>query len=251
MYAKFNLTLDNMTFPNENYYLKKGRDTYSAIKKCAFFNLEQIISKKIIDGDALRNMWFPDEFFSNKNFIFISHSHADEELAIKLAGYLYEEFEIYSFIDSCVWGHSGDLNKRLNDCNYTDNSPCHHCECGEFSYNLSCVHMMLSSALATMIDKSECIFFLNTPSSLNINKKTESPWIYYELNIASVVQEKSNIKKPMLEGERYLAHAIEFTPKLKGMIDIDADILKKWEHEYNPGRDNPYTVLYRICGGGK
>lgn len=66
--------------------------------------------------------------------------------------------------------------------------------CEEFSYNLSCVHMMLSSALSTMIDKCECVFFLNTPSSLNLNKKTESPWIYYELNIADVVQKKSEIK---------------------------------------------------------
>lgn len=73
---------------------------------------------------------------------------------------------------------------------------------------------MLSSALAKMIDKCECIFFPNTPSSINLNKKTESPWIYYELNIADLVQKRKKVESPLLE-YRYLAHAVEFTPKLR------------------------------------
>ncbi len=64
----------------------------------------EMIVKKIIDGDALQDMWFPEEFMNNEKFIFISHSHADE----KLAGYLYQKFRIYSFIDSCVWNNGDD-----------------------------------------------------------------------------------------------------------------------------------------------
>ena len=251
MYTGFNLSLDNEDFFSDDNYYEKGKEKYSTIKRCALSNLKQIIGNKIINGDALQNLWFPNEFFRDKSFVFISHSHADEELAIKLAGYLYEKFGIYSFIDSCVWMHSDDLNKELNNCSLKEYNRCNSCGCEEFSYNISCVHMMLASALTAMIDKCECIFFLNTPSSLNINRKTESPWIYYELNIANVIQKISRINVPTMESAKYMLHSIEFTPKLDDMIDIDAGVLLKWENMFNPFTDNPYAVLYKICGGIK
>lgn len=248
MNAKFNLLLDDEEFFNEESFFIAGQKTYNSIKKRTLSNLIELIDKKIIDGNALQDMWFPEEFMNNEKFIFISHSHADEKLAIKLAGYLNQTFGIYSFIDSCVWHNGDDLKKQLNDCDYNGYNICHSCGCDGFSYNLSCVHMMLSSALAKMIDKCECIFFLNTPSSINLNKKTESPWIYYELNIADLVQKRKKVESLLLE-YRYPFQVIEFTPKLEGMIDVNADVLRKWEQAYDLYGGDPYMVLYRICGG--
>ena len=53
--------------------------------------------------------------------------------------------------------------------------------------------MMLSNALAMMIDKSECFIFLNTPESvvpfLEMDK-TKSPWIYNEIVLSKLIEKK-------------------------------------------------------------
>lgn len=249
MYTAFNLSLyDKSYFINDVYY-DKGLEIYKRVKKCTLNNLEEIIREDIIDGDKLQNMWFPDEIFNKENFVFISHSHNDKETAIKLAGYLYKKFRISSFIDSCVWQHMDILNKQLNNCSKDKHNNCYGCECSEFSYNISHVHMMLASALMKMIDKCECMFFLNTSSSINLNDKTESPWIYYELNIASIIKKISKIEMPIVENVFSFQRKIEFTPNLDKMIKINESFLKKWENKYNPLYDNPFAVLYNICGG--
>lgn len=241
MYAGFNLTINNDnifdTYESDKgeLYSKCGRKLYEDLKKYSLENLKQIINKDLIDGDTLQNMWFPNEFSAYDNFIFVSHSHNDKNTAIKLAGYLKAKFNICSFIDSCVWGHIDELNKILNDCSKTSLGNCYGCNCDDFSYNLSYVHMMLTSALMTMIDKCECMFFLNTPSSININKKTESPWLYYELNVAGLIQKKRDIIEPVLEHGLAFKRNIEFTPNLKELIKITVHDLKNWEKQSFPG----------------
>lgn len=104
------------------------------------------------------------------------------------------------FIDSCVWGNIVDLNKQLNDCTLDNKQCCKHCGCEEFSQNLDYVYMMLNSALMTAINKCSYVFFLNTLSSINLNEKTESPWIYYELNIVNIIS--ANKKSPITKKGR-------------------------------------------------
>ena len=248
MFTGFSLTINNDDFLDDHYY-SFGLETYNKLKTVVFDNLTHIFKKDIIDGDLLQNMWFPTEIFGEKNFIFISHSHNDEKLAISLAGYLHTKFNILSFIDSCVWDHMDELNKILNDCPKIEFGYCHNCQCSTFSDNLSYVHMMLASALMTMIDKCECVFFLNTPSSINLNNKTESPWIYYELNIANIIQKVSRIEKPMMESILGFMRKIEFTPNLEKMIKINKKILEEWENRCNSPYVNPFAALYEICGG--
>jgi len=244
MFTGFNLEINNYDFlcDDSNYTTSSKFYEESKINVCS--NLNQIIKDNKIDGNTLQNMCFPTEIFGDENFVFISHSHNDEELAKKFAGYLYKNFGILSFIDSCVWGYMDELNKKLNNCSEIEFGYCHNCQCDTFSYNLSCVHIMLASALITMIYKCECIFFLNTPSSINLNYKTESPWIYYELNIASTIQKISKVEKSTMESGK-----IEFTPNLERMIKINEKILREWEKRYNQLCDNPFAVLYKICGG--
>lgn len=249
MFTGFNLTINNYDFLYDASYYYSGLNIYNKSKTNVCSHLEQIINKDIIDGDTLQNLYFPTEILENKGFVFISHSHNDEKLAISLAGYLDKKFNVLSFIDSCVWGYMDELNKILNNCSKIKSGYCYSCQCNAFSYNLSYVHMMLASALMTMIDKCECVFFLNTPSSINLNNKTESPWIYYELNIANIIQKISRIQKATMEGVLGYIQKIEFTPNLKKMIKIDEEILRKWENEYNSSDVNPFLALYKICGG--
>ena len=59
------------------------------------------------------------------------------------------------------------------------------------------VHMMLSTALANMIDKTECIMFLNTPNSVSTRDtklKTYSPWIYNEIEITRIIEKNKKNK---------------------------------------------------------
>ncbi|WP_330572372.1 adenine nucleotide alpha hydrolase family protein, partial [Petralouisia muris] len=98
------------------------------------------------------------------------------------------------------------------------------------------------------IDKCECMFFLNTPSSININKKTESPWLYYELNVAGLIQKKRDIIEPVLEHGLAFKRNIEFTPNLKELIKITVHDLKNWEKQCSdPNNKDPFTVLYHMC----
>lgn len=55
---------------------------------------------------------------------------------------------------------------------------------------------MLANSLTKMVDKTECIFFLNTPNSINYLEAvgyTNSAWIYYELTVSKLIR-KRNLK---------------------------------------------------------
>ena len=70
---------------------------------------------KIIDGDKLEKLFFPE---SEKEYnFFISYSHNDEDIVKKLASYLeYNEAKV--FLDSKIWG-SADYLLELIDKTYS------------------------------------------------------------------------------------------------------------------------------------
>lgn len=149
---------------------------------------EYLRNNKVLNGKKMRDDWFPQIECE----VFISHSHADEDKALTLAGWLLKHFNLTSFIDSCVWGNAHDLQLMV------DKEYCYNEKNGTYDYNSvmfssSHIHMMLASSLTMMIDKSECIFFLNTPNSLSvrdISSKTLSPWIYHELSICNLIRKR-------------------------------------------------------------
>lgn len=176
------------------FYYSKGEVLFDKQKRIITENLKQYVigESGVIDGTKLQNDWFPQINCD----IFISHSHKDENLAIFLAGWLYERFQLKSFIDSCIWGFADDLLKIIDE---------EHCKNANKSYNYklrnystSHVHMMLNMALMQMIDKSECLFFLNTPNSIdlsNIETRTLSPWIYSEIGISQMIEKRIRTKR--------------------------------------------------------
>lgn len=175
-------------------YLKKGEKKFEGHKQLVNKNLDQFIvgDSGVIDGTKLQEDWFP---LVNCD-IFISHSHKDEDLAIALAGWLYETFGLESFIDSCIWGYADDLLKKLDKeyCKTTRQGYNYQSR----NYSTSHVHMMLNMALMQMIDKTECLFFLNTPNSIDlsdIETRTLSPWIYSEIGISQMINKKIRTKK--------------------------------------------------------
>ena len=72
MNAKFNLLLDDEEFFNEESFFIAGQKTYNSIKKRTLSNLIELIDKKIIDGNALQDMWFPEEFIFFYRFLCVA-----------------------------------------------------------------------------------------------------------------------------------------------------------------------------------
>lgn len=212
MFKGFNLKLKE-SFPSYNQYLgnmifdrsytqgsKIQKDNKAIIRK----NLEDYLrNDNKLDGTSIKEQWFPQI----QADIFISHSHKDEKQAIALSGWLKENFGLNAFIDSLVWDYAPNLIDEFNNTYnvMANNSPNKTYEYEAAKYISSHVDLMLSTALNSMIDHCEALFFLNTPFSsgqiiqngkLEIkNIETESPWIYSELETSKIVREKIRRKR--------------------------------------------------------
>lgn len=241
MYRGFNLRLEKND-SNREYFGK----FYNFGSKCISNQKGSIIEKLnsfvgengSLDGSKMQENWFPQV----EADVFISHSHKDVELAIALAGWLKCTFGLTAFIDSCVWGYSDDLLKQI------DNDYCFNDKKGSYSYkkrnySTSHIHMMLSVALTQMIDKAECLFFLNTPNSLTPDpdrNQTESPWIYFEISTSKLIRKKELKEyryKPLCEDLRFYSKGGKLNFKYDlptgHLVDINYSVLSKWEKKWN------------------
>ncbi len=250
------------------FNLKTNRDFKSTFEDQSAYNnmrkkVEGELDKYIgvngkIDGTKLQNDWFP----TINADIFISHSHADENLAIGLSGWLKRTFGLNSFIDSCVWGYSNNLLRIIDD-KYCKNSGSNVYDYNERNKTTSHVHMMLSSALNKMIDKTECIIFLNTQNSVQstavnsteniIKNQTESPWIYSEITATNLIRRKNlseyrnrTINKKF---EKFANENVDFDIvyriDLSSLTDINDSHLNRWEM-FKTNEGNKLDYLYKI-----
>ena len=90
--------------------------------------------------------------------------------------------------------HANDLLKEIDNryCRYQETDGQFFYEYDNRNRSTSHVHMLLNGALAKMINKTECLFFVNTPNSVNAQdaenpSKTASPWIYSELLMTCIL----------------------------------------------------------------
>ena len=131
------------------------------------------------------------------------------------------------------------------------------------NYTTSHVHMMLSTALTEMIDKTECIIFFNTPNSIIMSdeldkidkkEKTISPWIYHELSISTMIQITPPNRRSFLQ-ERYdqgysfehseLKIGYDVSEQIKNMINLSDDILRNWKVQHD-NKKHALDELYKI-----
>ncbi|WP_053069825.1 hypothetical protein [Clostridium novyi] len=233
MFKGFNLKINDADklMLKKNFY-NIGKENLEKDKTNMMNELKKYIGiNGAIDCTKLQKDWFP--IF--KNHIFLSHSHADEELAISFAGWLYKKFGLKTFIDSCVWGYCDDLLYSI------DKEYCKNKEDGYFNYykrniSTSHVHMMLASSLNNMIDSTECIMFLNTDKSILktneiLSTKTQSAWIYEEILTTALI--RKNIPKRFLEVKKSFntKEILNEVAELKCEYDVDLTHLIKLEFE--------------------
>lgn len=202
------------------------------------FILKGSVNKDLLlDGTKIINDYFPEI----KADIFISHSHKDVKKAKQFANLIHWKTGLKSFIDSEVWQYADSLLKEIDkNCKRRD---------GLYDYNkrnisTSYVHMMLNTALLSMIDKCECLFFLSTPNSFEtvneIKNSTFSPWIYSELSMANSIEKKipkrlKAINKSLIESSINFSAEygqedmkIVLKPKIENLIRCDFATVENW-----------------------
>ncbi|MCQ2631698.1 toll/interleukin-1 receptor domain-containing protein [Helicobacter pylori] len=143
------------------------------------------------DGIVLNHNEIKEAFFSPfkpqlKNAqVFLSHSHADKNKALKVKGYLEEYLDAECvFIDSLFWDYKDDVLNKL--AKYDDTSKI------EDAFTL-----ILRESLQDMIEKCPYFVFLQSKNSVSLNQDllgiTYSAWIYEELKIAHSISSKSHL----------------------------------------------------------
>lgn len=206
-------------------YTDAGLAQHRENKRRVYRRLDEFrgASGEILSG-KMTAAWFPEV----EAQVFISHAHKDSALALGLSGHLHKRFGLKSFVDSAVWGYSDDLLQIL------DKEFCYNDESGTYSYqkrnrSTSHVHMMLSVALSRMIDRCECIIFINTPQSISSREcvggqATSSPWIYSELAMTSLIARRT---LDAHRGTKVTAATESFQKDLNVSYEVDLDHLTK------------------------
>lgn len=262
MFAGFKVNIEDFGEYYPRYYsdgLKMFENQKNQVKSglSKYLNADGSLSEKLMEDE-----WFP----KIDAHVFLSHAHTDEGEVISFAGWLWRNFKIRSFIDSCVWGYSDDLLKKI-DKRYCAKDRYEDGRIKTYSYELrntstSNVHMILSTAIMKMIDNTECLMFINTPSSVKWEDitgetATRSPWIYNELLMAKLIRNRSRKShRETIMGKSFvLEHMdaadmpnIEWVIDTKHLTDVgvtDLDILSDCvKCGIDDGvKHNAYTIL--------
>lgn len=151
--------------------------------------IQDCIVNDEIDAEKLQNEVFPIE---HKD-IFISHSHNDEKLAIKLKYWIEKKLKMTCFLDKEIWGSCNNTLKIIDKRCWKDDRGCY--DYNERNLTTSYVHVMLCNAIMQGMNSCKFAFFLNTPSSIDPDSawsdpKTYSPWLFYELSVLKYIQKE-------------------------------------------------------------
>jgi hypothetical protein len=252
MYRGFNLS--SLSFKNPHGLITRGRSLADLNGVAVKETLDAFIAEGgALDGGQLQENWFPQIHAD----VFISHSHRDEDLAMALAGWLEEQFELVPFVDSSVWGYADDLLRQI------DNRYCLNPGGATYSYkrrnaSTSHIHTMLSTALGMMIDSSECLIFLNTPHSVTakdaVSEKTQSAWLYAEIAMTRVIRRKSTrahrqvVKYAKTLEEANAGVRIDYPMDLACLTDITGETLIEWQKRHSPLLGHALDTFYEIAG---
>ncbi|MEX0166084.1 hypothetical protein MRBLPD1_004627 [Pseudomonas brassicacearum] len=186
----------------------KARARNINIQDIAKFFVTRLQGHDVLDAKGLADILFP----TKQAHIFLSHSHRDEDNAIKFAIAM-EKRDVNVFIDSCVWGCVEEIldvvNEKYSDSEIVgDQKYFSHRKCDVAS---AAVHMLLTTELHRMIDETECFVFLNTKQSVPIRQHgqgssrmlTLSPWIYSELSFSARVRARKLSRKRLPRPKKF------------------------------------------------
>jgi hypothetical protein len=233
MYRAFNL----LPFQPNDALLNKGLELFNETSLQVRESLEAFLEGGKLDATSLMGHWFPNM----QADVFISHSHADKRLVLIFAAWLSATFGIKSFIDSSVWGNADHLLKQIDDVH------CLNPDGATYSYerrnkSTGHVHMMLATALAKVIDKIECVVFVNTPNAITPEQsvnKTRSPWIFYKLAMVGLIRRRPTEEhRPLIKEAQFSTKGaldeilIQYDADLTALSELDEGDLNNWQQQW-------------------
>ncbi|WQV99169.1 TIR domain protein [Helicobacter pylori] len=126
--------------------------------------------------------------------VFLSHSHADKNKALKVKGYLKEDLDAECvFIDSLFWDYKDDVLNKL-------------AEYDNISRIEDAFTLILRESLEYMIKKCPYFVFLQSKNSVSLNQDllgiTYSAWIYEELKIANTLIADTALQESRIKAMR-------------------------------------------------
>ncbi|GAA9298183.1 toll/interleukin-1 receptor domain-containing protein [Helicobacter pylori] len=148
--------------------------------------------------------------------VFLSHSHADKNKALKVKNYLESETNHRVFIDSLFWDYKNNVLKEIKK---------HHIDVSKIEDTFT---LILRESLQDMIEKCPYFVFLqsnNSVSNQGLSRITYSAWIYEELKIAHSIRESR--LTPMMESMQVFH---DISPFLESLETIT---LKELSHIIN------------------
>lgn len=258
MFAKFNLNAQekdwNKLWKSKSYseYLRIGKEIFSNRKRSVGSSLDKFknANEELEASEIASNL-----FSAIDAHIFISHSHADEDLVIALAGWLSDAFKINCFVDSMLWEHIDNLQEVI-DREYCkkiirkDGSTAY--EYKSRNRSTSHVHALVINALSAMIYNCESLIFVNTSNSfcpaehIKTMGSTFSPWIYTEIAMAKIIQKRAPEEHRLgvaLEalGESVIEKAqdklkMKFKLDMLELASLSIDDLAVWSSRFVPLR---------------
>lgn len=257
MYSAFELKIDNDILYDNRYceYVTDGEDRGGKDKSEVEKYLREVFDDGIIDGTSLSERYFP----SKRREVFLSHSHDDEALAYMVAGMLHKRFGLTTFIDSMFWG-SADLLLRELDDQYCWQETSQTYNYVKRNFSTAHVHTMLTSAIIKVMDQTEAIIFLNTPSSVpdlkhaisteGYDAYTQSPWIYLEVLLTQMLKETNleHYRRQWRFDESVLGHSekglqVKYKLPREKLIPLTMGDIDKWYAQY---REKGWRISERL-----
>ncbi len=148
--------------------------------------------------------------------VFLSHSHADKNKALKVKNYLEEDLDAECiFIDSLFWDYKNNVLKEMKK---------HHIDVSKIEDAFT---LILRESLQDMIEKCPYFVFLqssNSVSNQGLSCTTYSAWVYEELKIANDLIADSALQESRIKAMR-VSHNI--TNLLRRFKSISLDGLCK------------------------
>ncbi|WP_305865804.1 TIR domain protein [Helicobacter pylori] len=205
-------------FNNQAHQVNEAAEKIHELIENAPYSNDNIVLKRNEIKEAFFNPFKPQ--LKNAQ-VFLSHSHADKNEALKVKGYLESETNRRVFIDSLFWDYKDDVLNKLAEYDY-------------ISRIKDAFTLILRESLQDMIEKCPYFVFLQSKNSVSnqglsrnqdLLKITYSAWIYEELKIAHSISESRPI--PMMESMQVFH---DISPFLKSFETIT---LKKLSQQIN------------------
>ncbi|MGT0048994.1 toll/interleukin-1 receptor domain-containing protein [Helicobacter pylori] len=171
----------------------------------------------ILNHNEIKEVFFSPFKPQLKNAqVFLSHSHADKNKALKVKNYLESETNHRVFIDLLFWDYKNNVLKEIKK---------HHIDVSKIEDAFT---LILRESLQDMIEKCPYFVFLqsnNSVSNQGLSCITYSAWVYEELKIAHSIRESR--LTPMMESMQVFH---DISPFLESLETI---ALKELSHIIN------------------